>query len=166
MKTLPFIILFLGMSLCVKAQRHSEFLGLQLGGNRDDFVEALEEKGFTFEKENNECTILTGLFDGVGSQIEVHATPQSHTVHIVIVYFVEMEGNEISLLMKTNQIHKKLRRKYASWDYTHEKGIREWSSPYARISLGKKKLKGDSYKTLFVQWQDRSGWETLQREKE
>lgn len=147
------------------AQRHSLFLGIPLGGDRDEFVEALEDKGYVFEEEDNERTILTGHFDGIGAKIEVHTTPVSHTVHLVTVYFVEIKGNEIGLLMKTHQIRKRLRRKYAQWDYTHEKNLEEWSSPYARISLGKKRLKGDSYKTIYVQWQDRSGWETLQQEK-
>jgi hypothetical protein len=150
----------------MKAQRHSLFLGIELGGNREEFVEALEDKGFTFEEENDECTTLSGLFDGVGAKIEVHATPQSHTVHLVAVYFVEIKGNEIGLLMKTRQIRKQLKRKYASWDYTHEKNLEEWSSTYARVTLGKKRLKGDNFKTLYVQWQDRSGWETLQQERE
>lgn len=166
LKTKLFFLILFGISIYANAQRHSEFLGLPLGGDRDDFVEALEDKGFNFEEENNECTTLSGLFDGISSRIEVHATPRTHTVHIVIVYFDEIMGNEIGLLMKTNQIRKKLRQKYGSWDYTHEKGLEEWSSTYARISLGKKRLKGNSYKTLYVQWQDRSGWEALQREKE
>lgn len=158
------IIILLGMSLCMAAQRHSEFLGLPLGGDRDEFVEALEDMGYTFEDEDNECTTLTGLFDGIGARIEVHATPLSHTVHLVTVWFVEIEGNEVGLLMKSRQIQKKLNLKYAKWDYTHEQNVKEWSSTYARISLGKKRLKGDKFKTLYVQWQDRSGWETLQRE--
>lgn len=154
------------MSLCLSAQRHSLFLGIELGGDRDEFVEALEDKGFTFEEEDNECTTLSGLFDGVGARIEVHATPKSHTVHIVTVWFVEIEGNEVGILMKSNQIRKKLRRKYGSWDYTHEHNLEEWSSTFARVSFGRKRLKGDSFKTLYVQWQDRSGWEALQREKD
>ena len=158
-------LLLTGMSLCAQAQRHSLFLGLPLGGDRDEFVDSLEAKGFVFEDEDNECTTLTGLFDGIGAKLEVHATPKSHTVHLVIVYFVEMEGNEVGLLMKSRQIRKQLRRKYSSWDYTHERNLEEWSSTYARISLGKKRLKGDSFKTLFVQWQDRCGWEALQREQ-
>ena len=153
------------MSLCIAAQRHSVFLGLSLGGDRDEFVDSLEARGFVFEDEDNQCTTLSGYFDGVGARIEVHATPRSHTVHIVTVWFVEMEGNEVGLLMKTRQIRKQLKRKYASWDYTRENHVEEWSSPYARVSFGKKRLKGDSFKTLFVQWQDRSGWEALQREK-
>ena len=156
----------MGMSLCIEAQRHSVFLGLPLGGDRDELVDSLEEKGFVFEDETGDCTTLTGLFDGVGARIEVRATPRSHIVHLVTVYFVEIEGNEVGLLMKTSQIRKKLRKKYASWDYTRAKGLEEWSSSYARISLGKKRLKGDSFKTIYVQWQDRSGWEALQREKE
>ena len=150
----------------MSAQEHSIFLGIELGGDRDAFVEELEDKGFEFEEEDDECTVLSGLFDGVGARIEVLATPQSHTVHLVTVYFVEMEGNEVGLLMKTNQIRKQLKRKYGKWDYTHERNLEEWSSPYARVSLGKKRLKGDDFKTLYVQWQDRSGWEALQREKD
>lgn len=153
------------MSLCIHAQRHSVFLGLELGGDSDEFVEALEDMGYVFEEEDSVCTIMSGLFDGVGARIEVHATPQSHTVHLVTVYFVEIGGNEVGLLMKTRQIRKQLRRKYGSWDYTHEKHVEEWSSTYARVSLGKKRLKGDFFKTLYVQWQDRSGWEALQRER-
>ena len=83
------------MSLCVVAQRHSVFLGLPLGGDRDEFVDSLEAKGFVFKDEDNECTTLIGLFDGIGARIEVHATPRTHTVHIVTVYFVEMRGNEV-----------------------------------------------------------------------
>lgn len=166
MKARLLIIMLLCASLCATAQRHSEFLGLPLGGDRDEFVEALEDLGYEFEDEDNECTTLSGLFDGIRSRIEVHATPRSHTVHIVIVYFDEIEGNEVGLLMKTKQIRKKLRQKYGTWDYTHEKGLEEWSSTYARVSLGKKRLKNNSYKTIYVQWQDRSGWETLQKEQE
>ena len=160
------LITLLGMFLCTEAQEHSVFLGIELGGNKDEFVDALEDKGYVFEEEDEECTTLSGLFDGVGAKIEVHATPRSHTVHIVTVYFVEIGGNEVGLLMKTRQIRKQLKRKYNSWEYTHERNLEEWSSEFARISLGKKRLKGDSFKTLFVQWQDRSGWEALQREKQ
>lgn len=165
MRSKLFIIL-LGISLCLSAQRHSQFLGLELGGDRDEFVDALEDKGFEFEEEDDECTVLSGLFDGVGARIEVLATPQSHTVHLVTVYFIEIAGNEVGLLMKTNQVRKQLKRKYGKWDHTHERNLEEWSSPYARVSLGKKRLKGDDFKTLYVQWQDRSGWEALQREKD
>lgn len=154
------------MSLGLAAQRHSLFLGLPLGGDRGAFVDSLEAKGYVFEDETDESTTLTGIFDGVGARIEVHATPLSNIVHLVTVYFIEMEGNEVGLLMKTSQIRKQLKRKYASWDYTRQKHLEEWSSTYARISLGKKKLKGDSFKTIYVQWQDRSGWEALQRETE
>ena len=156
----------MGISLCLTAQRHSIFLGLELGGDRDEFVEAIEDKGFEFEDEDDECTVLSGIFDGVGARIEVHATPQSHTVHLVTVYFVEIGANEVGLLMKTRQIRKQLKRKYGSWDYTHERNLEEWSSTYARVSLGKKRLNGDDFKTLYVQWQDRSGWEALQQEKD
>jgi len=154
------------MSLCLAAQRHSLFLGLPLGGDRDEFVDSLETKGFRFEDEDNECTTLTGLFDGIGAKIEVHVTPRSHTVHLVTVWFVEIGGNEIGLMMKTSQIRKQLRHKYGSWDYTHEHNLEEWSSTYARVSLGKKRINGEHFKTLYVQWQDRSGWEALQREKD
>lgn len=166
MKKTLLLILFIGAFLRMNAQEHSVFLGLELGGDRDEFVEALEDKGFTFEEEDDACTTLSGLFDGVGSRIEVHATPRSHTVHLVVVYFVEIEGNEVGLLMKSNQIRKQLRRKYADWEHTRGRNLEEWSSTYARVSLGRKKLNGDSFKTLFVQWQDRSGWEALQRETE
>ena len=148
------------------SHRHSVFLGLPLGGDREAFVDSLEAKGYVLEEEDEECTVLTGLFDGVGARIEVHATPRSHVVHLVTVLFIEMEGNEVGLLMKSNQIRKRLKRKYAKWDHTRAKRVEEWSSPYARISLGKKRLKGDNFKTLYVQWQDRSGWEALQREKQ
>ena len=158
--------MFLWLSLCLKAQEHSVFLGLPLGGKRDEFVDALEEMGYDFEDQTDECTTLTGLFDGVGARIEVHATPRSHTVHLVTVWFVEIEGNEVGLLMKSNQIRKQLRRKYAKWDYTHENHVEEWSSTFARISFGRKRLGNDPFKTIYVQWQDRSGWEALQREKE
>lgn len=154
------------MSLCLNAQEHSVFLGLQLGGDRDEFVDALEEMGYVYEDETDEYTALTGLFDGVGARIEVRATPRSHIVHLVTVWFVEIGGNEVGLLMKSNQIRKQLRRKYSSWEHTHENHVEEWSSAFARISLGKKRLAGDPYKTLYVQWQDRSGWEALQREKD
>ena len=160
------LYIMLAMSLGIAAQQHSVFLGVELGGDRDEFVESIEDKGFIFEEEDDECTVLSGLFDGVGARIEVHSTPQSHTVHLVTVWFVEIGPNEVGLLMKTSQIRKQLRRKYGKWDYTRERNLEEWSSTYARISLGKKRLGDDKFKTLFVQWQDRSGWEVLQREKD
>lgn len=156
--------MLLGMFLRLGAQEHSLFLGIPLGGDRDAFVASLEDLGYAYEEETATVTTLSGLFDGIGATVLVHATPQSHTVHLVTVYFTEMQGNEIGLLVKTRQIRRKLRRKYAKWDYTTEKNLEEWSSTYARVSLGKKRLKGDSFKTLYVQWQDRYGWETLRRE--
>ena len=144
--------------------QHAVFLGLPLGGDKDEFVDALQEKGFAFKGEADNRTTLVGLFDGIGARIEVHATPLSGTVHIVRVYFTEIQGNEVGLAMKTSQVRKQLRSKYGNWDRTSEKGLEEWSSTYARVSLGKEKLPGDRFKTLFVQWQDRSGWEALQRE--
>ena len=104
------VIIFMGMSLCTEAQRHSVFLGLELGGDRSEFVDSLEAKGYVLEDEDNECTTLSGLFDGIGARIEVRATPVSHVVHLVTVYFIEIGGNEIGLLMKTNQIRKRLRK--------------------------------------------------------
>ena len=159
-----FILFFIGLFLGAKAQEHSVFLGLPLGGERGEFVDSLEAKGFIFEDEANECTWLSGLFDGVGASIEVHCTPRSHTVHRVVVRFVEIQGNEVGLLMKTRQIRNRLKKKYGAWDYTREGGTEEWSSPWARISLGKVRLQGDRFKTLFVEWQDRIGWEALQQE--
>ena len=125
------------MFLCAKAQEHSVFLGIELGGDKDEFVDALEDKGFQFEEEDDECTTLSGLFDGVGARIEVQSTPRSHTVHLVTVYFVEIEGNEVGLLMKTRQIRKQLRRKYAEWEYTHERNLEEWSSEFAAFLLAR-----------------------------
>ena len=66
---LKLIIILLGMPLCLAAQRHSMFLGLPLGGDRDVFVDSLEAKGFVFKDEDKECTVLVGLFDGVGARI-------------------------------------------------------------------------------------------------
>ena len=40
------------MFLCAKAQEHSVFLGIELGGDKDEFVDALEDKGFQFEEED------------------------------------------------------------------------------------------------------------------
>ena len=82
------------MFLCAKAQEHSVFLGIELGGDKDEFVDALEDKGFQFEEEDDECTTLSGLFDGVGARIEVQSTPRSHTVHLVTVYFVEIDEDK------------------------------------------------------------------------
>ena len=159
------LALLSGVSLCLSAQRHSVFLGLELGGDRDEFVDALEDIGYEFEDEDDERTTLTGLFDGVGARIEVSATPRSHTVHLVRVYFIEIAGNEVGLLMKSKQIRKQLKRKYKDWDYRREHGTEEWSSSYARISIGKERLMGDNFKTLVVSWQDRYGWEILQSEQ-
>ena len=43
MRQTLFIIL-LGMFMCAKAQEHSVFLGIELGGDKDEFVDALEDK--------------------------------------------------------------------------------------------------------------------------
>ena len=69
-------------------------------------------------------------------------------------------------MLKYRQIKRQLKRKYAKWDYSREKGLDEWSSVYARVSLGTRRLPGQSYKTLYVWWQDRAGWEILQKELE
>lgn len=159
------LLLLLCLSAYSQQVQHAIFLGLSLGGDRDDFVEALEDKGFQVEDFDQFRTSLTGHFDGVGSIVEVHVTPQSQIVHQVSVSFVEFETNDIARWMKFRQIRKQLRKKYSAWKHTSEKGLEEWSSPYARISIGTKRLPGNSYKTLYVWWQDRYGWEQLQQEK-
>jgi hypothetical protein len=109
-------------------------------------------------------TSFTGMFDGVQCIIEVHATPKSHTVHQVSVSFSEFMENEVARMLKYRQIKKQLKRKYSAWDYRREKALDEWSSTYARISLGTRRFPGHRHKTLYVWWQDRAGWETLQEE--
>ena len=151
---------------CVGRCQNAVFLGISLGGEYEQFVEKLETMGYEVRTTSETATSLTGMFDGVMCIIEVHATPKSHVVHQVSVSFSEFMENEVARMLKYRQIKKQLKRKYAQWDYRREKGLDEWSSPNARISLGTRRLPGHSYKTLYVWWQDRAGWEILQKELE
>lgn len=144
--------------------QHAEFLGLALGGDHESFVDSLECKGYEVQTMSETVTSLTGMFDGVQCIIEVHATPSTQTVHQVSVAFSEFMENEVARMLKYRRIKKQLKRKYAWWDYRREKGLDEWSSHYARISLGTRRFPGQSYKTLYVWWQDRAGWELLNAE--
>ena len=144
---------------------HAVFLGLQLGGSGEAFVDSLERKGYEIQNSSDVCTSLTGLFDGVGCIIEVHTTPKSHTVHQVSVSFVEFGANEVARSLKFNHIKRALKKKYGKWDYDSSSGLHEWSSEYARVSLGHKRIAGQPYKTLYVWWQDREGWERLVEER-
>lgn len=143
---------------------HAVFLGLPLGGDLETFVDRLEDKGYEVQTMSETIVSFTGMFDGVQCIIEVHATPKSHTVHQVSISFSEFMENEIARMLKYRQIKKQLRRKYSKWDYRREKALDEWSSTFARISLGTRRFPGQRYKTLYVWWQDRAGWETLQKE--
>ena len=145
---------------------HAVFLGLPLGGSGEAFVDSLERKGYEIQNSSDVCTSLTGQFDGVGCIIEVHTTPKSHTVHQVSVSFVEFGANEVARSLKFNRIKRALKKKYGKWDYDNSRGLHEWSSEYARVSLGHKRIEGQSYKTLYVWWQDREGWERLVSERE
>ena len=140
------------------------FLGIPLGGNSEAFVDSLEKRGYVLQNETDICTSLTGMFDGVQCIVEVHATPRSRTVHQVSVTFAEFMENEVARMLMYRSIRSRLKRKYAHWDYRHGKSLDEWSSDDARISLGVRRLPGHSYKTLYVWWQDRVGWETLNKE--
>ena len=166
------LILFLCISLYSmlplysQSEAHAVFLGLPLGGDLETFVDSLEDKGYEVQTMSETTASLTGMFDGVQCIIEVHATPKSHTVHQVSVSFSEFMENEIARMLKYRQIKKQLKRKYSKWDYRREKALDEWSSLYARISLGTRRLPEHRYKTLYVWWQDRAGWETLQEELE
>ena len=145
---------------------HAVFMGLPLGGSGEAFVDSLERRGYEIQNSSDVCTSLTGLFDGVGCIIEVHTTPKSHTVHQVSVSFVEFGPNEVARSLKFNRIKRALTQKYGHWDYDSSRGLYEWSSDYARVSLGHKRIEGQSYKTLYVWWQDREGWERLVSERE
>ena len=147
-----------------QSQDHATFLGLPLGGDMETFVDSLEDKGYEVQTMSETVTSFTGMFDGVQCIIEVHATPKSHTVHQVSVSFSEFMENEVARMLKYRQIKKQLKRKYSAWDYRREKSLDEWSSTYARISLGTRRFPGHRHKTLYVWWQDRAGWETLQEE--
>lgn len=161
------ILLCLLFAFATRASsQHSVFLGLPLGGDLEVFVDSLEDRGYEVQTMSGTVVSLTGMFDGVQCIIEVHATPKSSTVHQVSVSFSEFMENEVARMLKYRQIKKQLKRKYAKWDYRREKGLDEWSSSYARVSLGTRRLPGQSYKTLYVWWQDRVGWEALQQELE
>ena len=163
------VLIGLLFALSCRAQgeeEHAIFLGLELGGDYDDFLDSLESRGYEVQAMNDICTSLTGMFDGVQCIIEVHATPKSRLVHQVSVSFVEFMNNEVARMLKYRQIKKKLKKKYASWDYRRERALDEWSSTYARVYLGTRRLPDQSYKTLYVWWQDRAGWEALNREME
>ena len=127
-------------------------------------MDSLEDRGYEVQTMSGTVVSLTGMFDGVHCIIEVHATPKSSTVHQVSVSFSEFMENEVARMLKYRQIKKQLKRKYSKWTYRREKALDEWSSPYARISIGTRRLPGQRYKTLYVWWQDRAGWETLQEE--
>lgn len=146
------------------SSQHSVFLGLPLGGDLEVFVDSLEDRGYEVQTMSGTVVSLTGMFDGVQCIIEVHATPKSSTVHQVSVSFSEFMENEVARMLKYRQIKKQLKRKYSKWTYRREKALDEWSSQYARISIGTRRLPGQRYKTLYVWWQDRAGWETLQEE--
>ena len=160
------ISLYSMLPLYSQSEAHAVFLGLPLGGDLETFVDSLEDKGYEVQTMSEATASLTGMFDGVQCIIEVHATPKSHTVHQVSVSFSEFMENEIARMLKYRQIMKQLKRKYSKWDYRREKALDEWSSPYARLSLGTRRLPVHRYKTLYVWWQDRAGWETLQEELE
>lgn len=147
-----------------QSMEHAVFLGIALGGDREDFVDSLDARGYEVQTMSEHTTSLTGMFDGVHCIIEVHATPKSNTVHQVSVTFAEFMENEVARMLKYRQIKKQLKRKYAKWDYKRSKALDEWSSHYARISLGTRRIPGQSYKSLYVWWQDRYGWEKLNEE--
>lgn len=159
------ILLCLLFAFATRASsQHAVFLGLPLGGDLEVFVDSLEDRGYEVQTMSGTVVSLTGMFDGVQCIIEVHATPKSSTVHQVSVSFSEFMENEVARMLKYRQIKKQLKRKYSKWTYRREKALDEWSSPYARISIGTRRLPGQRYKTLYVWWQDRAGWETLQEE--
>lgn len=169
MKKNQLAILLLGLLCTVSlyAQgdaEHATFLGISLGGDYDDFLDSLEVRGYEVQTMADSHASLTGMFDGVRCIIEVHRTPESSVVHQVSVSFVEFMENEVARMLKYRQIRKALKKKYASWDYHREQALDEWSSTYARISLGTRRLPGHGHKTLYVWWQDRAGWEALNRE--
>lgn len=149
-----------------QSTEHAVFLGIALGGDREDFVDSLDARGYEVQTMSQSSTSLTGMFDGVQCIIEVHATPKSNTVHQVSVTFAEFMENEVARMLKYRQIKKQLKRKYAKWDYKRSKALDEWSSHFARISLGTRRIPGQGYKTLYVWWQDRYGWEKLNEELE
>lgn len=169
-KNLPAILLLCllcAAPLCAQDEgRHATFLGLSLGGDYDDFLDSLETRGYELQAMAEAHASLTGMFDGVQCVIEVHATPRSGLVHQVSVSFVEFLDNEVARMLQCRRIRKALKKKYAAWDYRRERALDEWSSSYARISLGTRRLPGQRYKTLYVWWQDRAGWEALSKEQE
>ena len=158
------LLLSLLLSSRVSFAQNAVFLGIPLGGEQELFVEKLEDMGYEVQSMSGTATSLTGMFDGVMCIIEVHTTPRSRIVHQVSVSFSEFMENEVARMLKYRQIKKQLKRKYSAWDYRREKALDEWSSTYARISLGTRRFPGHRHKTLYVWWQDRAGWETLQKE--
>ena len=98
------LIVLISMFLRLPAQEHAVFLGLPLGGNVEEFVEELQDKGYEVRIRSQNIISLTGMFDGVQCIIEVHHTPKSLVVHQVSVAFAEFMENDIARMLKYRQI--------------------------------------------------------------
>ena len=109
------LTVLISMFLRLPAQEHAVFLGLPLGGNVEEFVEELQDKGYEVRIRSQNIISLTGMFDGVQCIIEVHHTPKSLVVHQVSVAFAEFMENDIARMLKYRQIRKTLKKQYSKW---------------------------------------------------
>ena len=80
-------VAFVSYGQSVEAEKHLQFMGVEIDGKLEDFVNELKKKGFEFSSGDEASAILTGKFAGFDARICVYSTSETNIVHTVVVAY-------------------------------------------------------------------------------
>lgn len=113
----------------VQDDKHMEFLGLQMGGKPEPFIQALREKGFDKgwgSSEDKNLVFLRGMVNGKMSEISID-TKGNRVNSVSFGYMVESETDAINLY---NRFKEEMTAQYGGkWKKLYD-GAEEMKLPY------------------------------------
>lgn len=89
-----FLLLFtlLFSSLIMNAEGHLKFMGVEINGKANIFVEKMKAKGFRVKDNLENAFVMNGKFAGSNAQLFILYSPITKTVCKVVAYFEEKDN--------------------------------------------------------------------------
>ena len=112
MKRLFFIFVMTLMAVCMTAEDHLMFNGVEIDGQLSLFVEALQQQNWTVTKQNTNEAVLSGIFNGQDAKLYAFGSEKSHTVFKVVVMLGKAEDEWSTIWTDYNSYKELLKKEY------------------------------------------------------
>ena len=89
---------FVSYGQSIEVEKHLNFMGIEIDGRLENFIEKLECKDFTLQTKLKTEAVFVGKFTGKSAKLFIYSTPKTRTVYRVIVAFDNFDNATWSLL--------------------------------------------------------------------